>query len=204
MSPFKSIREVARDLVGRLLAAMVAERFRNIDVIRDIRCPVFFVHGQRDRLIPFQHSQELHDACTKSAYTKLLLPPRMDHNDFNFDEDFIEPLYEFFKQTLIRPEEVLSERPLTFVDDYYFPPAGIIRYEKKLIKSSIIWDIIEERNRQLEARRSSALQKNNSDVLPTQLEATPEKAEQRIEAGEIVQTRKDRELLPSDIQRVKL
>ena len=97
MSPFKSIREVAKDLVGWMLSMAIAERFRNIDLIKEIRCPVFIVHGQRDRLIPYSHSQELHDNCLNSAYCKLLLPPRMDHNDFDFDEDFIEPLFEFLK-----------------------------------------------------------------------------------------------------------
>ncbi len=56
MSPFKSIREVAKDLVGRVLAWAIAERFRNIDLIREIRCPVFIVHGQKDRLIPYSHA----------------------------------------------------------------------------------------------------------------------------------------------------
>ena len=45
MSPFKSIREVARDLVGRLLQYAIADRFRNIDLIKEIKCPVFIVHG---------------------------------------------------------------------------------------------------------------------------------------------------------------
>jgi esterase/lipase len=53
MSPFKSIRDVAKDLVGRMLAYAIADRFRNIDTIRDIRCPVFIVHGQKDKLIPY-------------------------------------------------------------------------------------------------------------------------------------------------------
>ena len=45
MSPFKSIRDVARDLVGRVLQYAIADRFRNIDLIKEIRCPVFIVHG---------------------------------------------------------------------------------------------------------------------------------------------------------------
>lgn len=36
---------------------------------------------------------------------------------------------------------------LNFPDEYYFPPLNVINYEKKLIKNSIIWDIIEERAR---------------------------------------------------------
>jgi hypothetical protein len=33
-------------------------------------------------------------------------------------------------------------------DDYYFPTQMIVEYEKKIVKTSIIWDIIEERKRQ--------------------------------------------------------
>jgi esterase/lipase len=53
MSPFKSIKEVAKDLVGWLLAMAIAERFRNIDLIKEIKAPVFIVHGQKDKLIPY-------------------------------------------------------------------------------------------------------------------------------------------------------
>jgi hypothetical protein len=45
MSPFKSIREVAKDLVGWFLSHALAERFRNIDLIKEVSCPVFIVHG---------------------------------------------------------------------------------------------------------------------------------------------------------------
>ena len=73
----------------------------------------------------------------------------MDHNDFDFDEDFIEPLFEFAKQINLKFDEIdPTSAPLNFNDDYYFPPPNIISYEKKLIENSIIWEIIEERNKQ--------------------------------------------------------
>lgn len=56
MSPFKSIRETAKDLVGRFLSMAIAERFRNIDVIKQVRCPIHIIHGQKDKLIPYSHS----------------------------------------------------------------------------------------------------------------------------------------------------
>jgi pimeloyl-ACP methyl ester carboxylesterase len=56
MSPFKSIKELARDLVGWFLSLAIAERFRNIDLIKEVSCPIFIIHGQRDRLIPYSHS----------------------------------------------------------------------------------------------------------------------------------------------------
>ena len=149
MSPFKSIREVAKDLVGWFLSLALAERFRNIDLVQEIKCPIFIVHGQKDKLIPFNHAQELHDSAQVSSYCKLLLPPKMDHNNFEFDEDLIDPVIEFFKQINLKTDVVKSStiQAMILNDDYYFPTRSVINYEKKLIKTSIIWDIIEERQR---------------------------------------------------------
>ena len=58
MSPYTSIRDVARSLLGWMsfLSVIVYERFRNIDLIKEARCPVFFLHGLQDKLIPPKHS----------------------------------------------------------------------------------------------------------------------------------------------------
>ena len=37
MSPFKSLREVAKDRVGKLLSYLLAERYRNVDLIAHSR-----------------------------------------------------------------------------------------------------------------------------------------------------------------------
>lgn len=65
------------------ITVIMQERFRNIDLIQKARCPVFFLHGQRDTLIPHQHSIELNRLCPTVSY--LHLPVDMDHNDFQFD-----------------------------------------------------------------------------------------------------------------------
>jgi len=44
MSPYKSIKEVVKDKLG-LLSHLVQERFNNYDLIADVKCPTFFVHG---------------------------------------------------------------------------------------------------------------------------------------------------------------
>ena len=45
MSPFKSVRELARDLVGWILSKAIADRFRNIDLIKDVQSPILIIHG---------------------------------------------------------------------------------------------------------------------------------------------------------------
>ena len=48
MSPFMSIRDIVREKAGNMLQYIINDRFRNIDVMPQIQCPTFFVHGQRD------------------------------------------------------------------------------------------------------------------------------------------------------------
>ena len=81
MCPYTSIRSIVKDLVGSFAQYLVAERFRNVDKISKVKCPSFFVHGQQDKLIPYQHSIELMSQCQGMTY--LSLSEKMTHNDFN-------------------------------------------------------------------------------------------------------------------------
>ena len=40
MSPYTSIKQVSRDLVGNVAAFLLSDRFRNIDVIDKVECPI--------------------------------------------------------------------------------------------------------------------------------------------------------------------
>lgn len=95
MSSFKSIRAIAEDQAGRILKYLIQDRFKNIEKIAKVTSPTFLVHGMMDKLIPYKHSKDLHDAC--GAPCSLILPTRMDHNDFDFCEDLITPYYHFLK-----------------------------------------------------------------------------------------------------------
>ena len=65
MSAFTSIRAVVKDFAGKWAQYLIKERFNNFEAIPKVKCPVFFVHGQRDNLIPFSHSQDLHSKKIK-------------------------------------------------------------------------------------------------------------------------------------------
>mgnify|MGYP002395729921 CR=1 FL=1 len=47
MSPYTSIKEAAKSLLGwaSFLSVIVYEKFRNIDAMKNAKCPVFFLHG---------------------------------------------------------------------------------------------------------------------------------------------------------------
>ena len=58
MSPYTSIKEAAKSFLSwaSFLSVIVYEKFRNIDTIKKAKCPVFFLHGQKDTLVPHSHS----------------------------------------------------------------------------------------------------------------------------------------------------
>lgn len=95
ISPHTSIRGVVRDLFGLGVVAqfLVNERFRNLEIIKQVTCPTFILHGEKDKLIPPSHSQLLCKNC--AGPTCLLRPKKMDHNSFNIKEDLCKPLRQF-------------------------------------------------------------------------------------------------------------
>lgn len=60
MSPFKSIKEVVKGLMGRMIKWLVAEWFDNLKHMEQVKCPVMFIHGLGDDLISKDHSEDLH------------------------------------------------------------------------------------------------------------------------------------------------
>lgn len=98
MSPYTSIKEAARQLLGwvSFLSFIVEEKFRNIDTIKNAKCPVFFLHGKVDTLIPFSHSQKL--ALAAPTESHLHLPAKMDHNEFYLEEDLVNPFSRFLEK----------------------------------------------------------------------------------------------------------
>ncbi len=92
ISAFTSIKSVANNLVG-FLKVLVKERLTSIDYIKKVTCPIIFIHGQKDPLIPFKETIFLKDNC--DCPFEVVLPINMTHNDFDIDEDIIEPIEKF-------------------------------------------------------------------------------------------------------------
>lgn len=96
VSPYTSIKGVADKLFGKFLAVvfMVKERFKNVDKIKDVKCPVLLIHGKKDKLISFEQSKKLAENCEKA---ELRIQENMTHNRFNTYIEIINPIFEFWK-----------------------------------------------------------------------------------------------------------
>mmetsp|Transcript_13593 Transcript_13593/g.25663 ORF Transcript_13593/g.25663 Transcript_13593/m.25663 type:complete len:289 (-) Transcript_13593:41-907(-) len=119
MSAYTSLRSVVRSVAGKLSAYFVKERFRNIDLMPSIRCPTFILHGQKDTLIPYSNAQRLHEHV--AGPTMLILPEKMDHNEFDFFDDLALPLANFLIQCGVDTMKVPHIEP-QFPDELFDPP----------------------------------------------------------------------------------
>ena len=63
-------------------------------MISSVKCPVLFIHGKLDNVIPWIHSYRLMMKCNSPA--KLITPKMMDHNKFDSFKDIVNNLKDFF------------------------------------------------------------------------------------------------------------
>jgi len=96
MSPFKSIKEVVKGLMGRMIKWLVAEWFDNLKHMESVKCPVMFIHGLGDDLIARHHSEDLH--AKVANISQIIIHDEMDHNNFDFHEHLVDPVKEFMKK----------------------------------------------------------------------------------------------------------
>ncbi|CAG9332077.1 unnamed protein product [Blepharisma stoltei] len=121
MSAYTSIKAAVKKIAGRLAMKFVKERFKNIDLMPKITCPTFLIHGQKDNLIAWENSQQLHDLCPGPCC--LLLPKEMTHNEFDFFDDLSLPFAAFLMQCGISVNPgAKGDSMLRFPESLYIRP----------------------------------------------------------------------------------
>lgn len=61
LSPYTSLKQAVKSILGTLASLIVRERFENHEVIKNVRCPTLIIHGQADTLLHESHAIQLHD-----------------------------------------------------------------------------------------------------------------------------------------------
>ena len=123
LSPYTSLRQVAKSFIGTLASLFVRERFENLKLIEKVRCPTLIIHGQADELIPDSHAIQLYETC--GGPSKLIMPEGMTHNEFSMQKDIIKPMEQFFVESNVIP--TVTEGNICKVDrEMANPPSSIV------------------------------------------------------------------------------
>ena len=94
-TPFTSTQEMASRILPGPLAHFVPRRFDNLGRIAKVHCPMLFIHGDRDEVVPYAQGRRLFEAApgTKSFLTI----PGAGHNDTFLvgGDDYFDRIAEF-------------------------------------------------------------------------------------------------------------
>jgi fermentation-respiration switch protein FrsA (DUF1100 family) len=105
-SPFSSAVDVARFHYPWLpVGWLLRDRYLSIDRIGRVECPVLFIAGERDRIVPVGQTRALHAAARDPK--RLLILPGADHNDAALVEGS-----EMIAATLAFLDETLAKAPV--------------------------------------------------------------------------------------------
>lgn len=91
-SPFVSVAALmAKYLIPRIF---VLDPFDNLGALRNFKGPVLLLHGIRDRVIPFSHSERLNRAAAQSTLKEY----SWGHNDFYYGPQYWQDIESFLRE----------------------------------------------------------------------------------------------------------
>jgi fermentation-respiration switch protein FrsA (DUF1100 family) len=86
-SPYSSLATLANEKIPFFFPSLYLRySFNNLQKIEQVRCPVIFLHGAADELIPATHTERLFNKFSGKK-TKLIIP-KGTHNDLNSFEEY--------------------------------------------------------------------------------------------------------------------
>mmetsp|Transcript_99032 Transcript_99032/g.288842 ORF Transcript_99032/g.288842 Transcript_99032/m.288842 type:complete len:323 (+) Transcript_99032:69-1037(+) len=112
-SPFISVKQLAIDYVGRAGALLVPECYDNLTELQQLcrtrpsaQCavgqwiPMLFVHGKKDSVVQFYHSEALHRAARHNGHpsAELALCEEATHDYWDMQADLVMPITEFLRR----------------------------------------------------------------------------------------------------------
>ncbi|CAG9334347.1 unnamed protein product [Blepharisma stoltei] len=115
MSAYISIKTVARHLT--CWAFFLKDRFKNVNLMKKIQCPILLLHGKKDPLIVYHNSEVLRDQC-RPGQCELVLNENMTHNDFDLT-DISDPFLSFLHQREITTSVNENEINVTLSETLY-------------------------------------------------------------------------------------
>lgn len=149
-APFLSIFRIVMESG----CTLIGDRFPNIDFAPHIKCPVLLIHGKKDNIVPFRHSEQLLQAVSEPCRTQPLFIKDMGHNHVHalFRPLFVERLSTFLRNHVLyanvyndtmnlQPSfsgSLSSKSSLTSIHSKrnipYAPECGDEDYEKRMIE----------------------------------------------------------------------
>lgn len=111
-------------ILGKMGQYAVKDHFRNIDLIKDVRAPIFLIHGMKDEVVSHENAIDLYGKKNSKIFSfeifcfqnffkffleqidgaaELIMPKKMTHSELNFSHNLTEPLLKFLRKIKYQP-----------------------------------------------------------------------------------------------------
>lgn len=84
------------------MAFFLSNIFKSIDKIKEVNCPILFIHGKKDTLIDISHSEELKNISNlnnnKKFFNELIPNEEMTHNEIDLEKDILQNILNFLEK----------------------------------------------------------------------------------------------------------
>ncbi len=106
ISAFTSIKDIGADMH---LSIFLEKIFKSYEYIKEVKCPILLIHGEKDSLISYKHSIKLKNEIQKNNNNvELIIRPNMTHNDFVLKDDIIFPIKNFIEKKKLISKKINS------------------------------------------------------------------------------------------------
>ena len=95
LSPYTSIQGIIAEWLPWLAYACPTV-FDNVGAIAQVTCPILFIHGKKDNVIPWTHTERLAQAAKHALSKTICYAADATHNDWHLEEEVFGPMRAFF------------------------------------------------------------------------------------------------------------
>ena len=125
ISAFSSINKIGED---KNIAWLLEDIFKSYNYIKNVNCFTLLIHGKKDPLINYKHSQELKEELEKNnrhIKVKIHLGEENDHNNFYLRNDIIEPIKQFLGEYNLISNDTFIDIKNEQINKFYKMPTSI-------------------------------------------------------------------------------
>jgi len=96
-APFSSLYQEVKEYPVPLAFLVLKDKYPSDEYVKNIKCPILFIHGNKDKLIDCSHSQRLFDLVPVEE-KQIFLVDGINHHDIFFKEHNVPIILEWLKK----------------------------------------------------------------------------------------------------------
>lgn len=133
ISAFTSIIDIGKDKYTSFSSLFLEDIFQSYQYIKEVKCHTLFIHGKKDELIRYKHSDDLKNELIKNnVEAEIYYGENNDHNNFYLRNDIIKPIKDFIEKHNLKTKDQTPEINENELKEFKMPESISRKIESKI------------------------------------------------------------------------